>query len=249
MPVQVELRERLYHFLVSPSPKPQHGHFTEYTVEVSYVLANMLFLAGSVCFLREKTMVIGAALFFGGSIIFTVLSGLNVLEQHAYRVHLESDTKLLQDQHRPSERATPERLLENGCYFLSSVAFVFGSLLYIHRFYYKVKDEQIGAWLFVTGSVGYTLASYFNALGMPYMLVAYPHFPFEVRARVCSGDTPAFRESSTRARARHVGYTGGADCVPPRSDGAVLHAARQRLLRDGLILVPASASDQVLRAR
>ena len=177
MPVQVELRARLFHYF-SPSPKPQHGHRIEYTFELAAVFANLLFLAGSGCFL-VAARVVGAGLFFCGSVVLTVLSALNVLEQRAYRSHrAASDAKVLllqpDDARRRAERAAAERLLENACYCASGVVFTLGSLLYVHRFYYRVENEQIGSWLFVAGSVGYTLASFFNALGLPYMHVATP---------------------------------------------------------------------------
>ena len=191
MPVQVELRERVYHFLFLRKPKPQHGHAVEYTVELLYVLANCTFLAGSICFFSSDLMVIGAILFLAGSLVFTVLSALNVCEQRAYQAHYESDAQLLSAGAAgpSSEQGTAERLLENGCYFLGSIAFVAGSMLYVHRFYAEVKDEQIGAWLFVWGSVVFTIASYANALGMPYVF-SQQHwrgmtvrFPLEVKRR------------------------------------------------------------------
>ena len=135
------------------------------------MLANCTFLAGSICFFSSDLMVIGAILFLAGSLVFTVLSALNVCEQRAYQAHYESDAQLLSAGAAgpSSEQGTAERLLENGCYFLGSIAFVAGSMLYVHRFYAEVKDEQIGAWLFVWGSVVFTIASYANALGMPYI--------------------------------------------------------------------------------
>ena len=140
-------------------------------MELLYVLANCTFLAGSICFFDSDMMVIGAMLFLAGSVVFTVLSALNVCEQRAYQAHYESDAQLLNAGAAgpSSEQGTAERLLENGCYFLGSIAFVAGSMLYVHRFYAEVKDEQIGAWLFVWGSVVFTIASYANALGMPYI--------------------------------------------------------------------------------
>ena len=184
MPVQIELRARLFHCF-SPSPKPQHGHRIEYTFELAAVFANLLFLAGSGCFL-VAARVVGAGLFFCGSVVLTVLSALNVLEQRAYRSHrAASDAKVLllqpDDARRRAERAAAERLLENACYCASGVVFTLGSLLYVHRFYYRVENEQIGSWLFVAGSVGYTLASFFNALSLPYMHVsdAVPRVPLE----------------------------------------------------------------------
>ena len=131
MPVQVELRERVYHFLFLRKPKPQHGHAVEYTVELLYVLANCTFLAGSICFFSSDLMVIGAILFLAGSLVFTVLSALNVCEQRAYQAHYESDAQLLSAGAAgpSSEQGTAERLLENGCYFLGSIAFVAGSPL------------------------------------------------------------------------------------------------------------------------
>ena len=184
MPVQIELRARLFHWLISPSPKPEHGHYIEYTFELATVFANVLFLLGSACFLGGAH-VVGACLFFCGSLVLTVLSALNVLEQRAYRSHrAASDAKLLllqpDDERRRAEQAAAGRLLENACYCASGAVFTLGSLLYVHRFYHRVEDERIGSWLFVAGSVGYTFATFFNALGLPYMHVACPHFPFGV---------------------------------------------------------------------
>lgn len=174
MPVQVELRQRLFHFCVGRSPKPQHGHGTEYAVELSFILANLLFVAGSICFFDSETRYVGALCFLAGSGIFAVLAAVNMLEQQAFRAHFVSEHQLL-GAPEAGEHALP-RALENGCYFVASLLFVLGSLLYVHRFYYEVKDEEIGAWLFIWGSLGYALASYFNALDIPHVFAKEQHW-------------------------------------------------------------------------
>ena len=147
MPVQIELRARLFHWLISPSPKPEHGHYIEYTFELATVFANVLFLLGSACFLGGAH-VVGACLFFCGSLVLTVLSALNVLEQRAYRSHrAASDAKLLllqpDDERRRAEQAAAGRLLENACYCASGAVFTLGSLLYVHRFYHRVEEAMV----------------------------------------------------------------------------------------------------------
>ena len=171
MPVAVELRERIYHIFCANSPKPVHGHSTEFLAEAASIVANAMFVGGSVMFFNSSTMVFGAELFLVGSCIFVLLSGVNVYEQRAYDSFSEGTLaeKILPSASVRQRRApgtSNERFLENLCYCVASLVFAIASVFYIHRFRDLVEDEEIGSWMFVAGSLGFALASFFNALGI-----------------------------------------------------------------------------------
>ena len=116
-------------------------------------------------------------------------------------------------------RRSPYEAAENLCYFVSALVFAGASTLYLHGYVSKaarIRGEEMGAWSFVAGSVGFMLASFVNALGL-------------ASAAASAAGARAARRARDRAarRARDRGARGAR---------ARLHAVRLGVFRDGLVL-------------
>merc|ERR1719203_1172754 len=60
----------------------------ECLVELLYVVASLMFVVGSFCFLPDKDEDLGIGLYIAGSLIFSVLSGYYVVDNICMRVRL-----------------------------------------------------------------------------------------------------------------------------------------------------------------
>ena len=143
-----------------------HSPHAEYVIDVCFVCANLLFVWGSLCFFSERTTALGAGLFLVGSLAFVGLTGLTVVEQRFLEARGARGAAAAMPR---DARRSPYEAAENLCYFVSALVFAGASTLYLHGYVSKaarIRGEEMGAWSFVAGSVGFMLASFVNALGL-----------------------------------------------------------------------------------
>lgn len=156
------LRPKLFHAATATEPAQlEHGSCREYGVEAAGVAANAVFVVGAACgFERfgERAALIGNWLFIGGCAINAAILGLVMCERAAAKRH-----KSLTDKGR-------DELIECAHYFVSTVIFMIGCVFFNPNLYTAKHDAEwahaVGSWCFIVGSIGFLLASYFNALGI-----------------------------------------------------------------------------------
>jgi hypothetical protein len=163
----VTLRQRIfhgaYHAVDELVHDPKHGHWQEYLVDVIFILANMFFVAGSVCFFDDMApwvVNMGCWFFIVGSSMNTLLTGHLLMEQLAAKKHL---TARFNDEDR-------HEVYETALFVVSSFIFTAGTFLFMPGIYKSEESEQVwhevGAWSFITGSLCLVFACYYNGLGI-----------------------------------------------------------------------------------
>jgi len=154
---------------MNPEAEPEHGHHMEYVVAWLGVAVNIGFIIGSVCFLSRWPI---AVIFFGdwffviGSAITVCLSIHAIHESHA----LEKFSEMLRLT-GGENRLMRNEFLEQLNFLGSGIIFFIGSLLYMPGIYgdnqeMKEYGAALGAYCFITGSMGFVMASFFSAIGM-----------------------------------------------------------------------------------
>jgi len=154
---------------MNPDAEPEHGHHMEYVVAWLGVAVNIGFIIGSVCFLSRWPI---AVIFFGdwffviGSAITVCLSIYAIHESHA----LEKFSEMLRLT-GGENRLMRNEFLEQLNFLGSGIIFFIGSLLYMPGIYgdnqeMKEYGAALGAYCFITGSMGFVMASFFSAIGM-----------------------------------------------------------------------------------
>jgi len=157
------VRQRVYHAVITASADPTHGHWTEYCVDLTYVITNIMFVVGSMCFFDwndEATVRFGDWLFIIASVVNVVMAAYTVYESRSAKsIWYET----LGDHER-------QELTETLLFLVASAIFAGGSICYMPGIYSTEKSEtlghEVGAWSFVTGSLGLVLSAYYNALGV-----------------------------------------------------------------------------------
>jgi hypothetical protein len=139
-----------------------------YAIEVLDILAGIIFIVGSACFLPQyshslNVFLAGCILFVVGSVIYVVICVCTFIEALCEKglVTLEA--------------------AENGLYLLGSWLFLFGTFLYwpseshyagvkyiqnlsLAQYFNLFEPELEGTLLFIAGSVLFAFAAFFNAL-------------------------------------------------------------------------------------
>lgn len=161
----VTLRHRLFHAVAHEAADSKHRHLHEYIHEGLFVVANMMFLIGSICFFEGVgfemwVYKLGDWLFIIAALMQLLLVAQSLREQMLAKKHLTSKF----NEHDRHE------ILETQLFLVACAVFFVGSVLFMPGMYTTTEQErigkEIGAWSFVTGSMGLVGASYYNALGI-----------------------------------------------------------------------------------
>lgn len=117
-----------------------------------HVLGGIIFIFGSIFFFPRFSELSdwGAALFFVGSAFYLLVTGHDWIE---LKRHLRKIAK------QPARRGAYERVAVYA-YFIATVTFVFGSLLFLSC----IDMKKTGAWMFVLGSLGFASGAAINVL-------------------------------------------------------------------------------------
>jgi len=155
-------RKRIFHWICEPG-KPVHGHAFEFFLEGIILLAACMFVVGSYCFLSESSRVVeaGDILYIVASLIYTCVSLYSMREYFQAQYHLTMAERVEDDM----------EFLEHVCYVVSCLVFTVGTVLYWPHLYgdnevKKLRGEYAASWCFISGSFGFVVASFFNAVGM-----------------------------------------------------------------------------------
>jgi hypothetical protein len=140
--------------------------------ELGLVMAALMFLVGSFLFVKGPlhSLRIGVLLFIVGSLIFYAKSS-HTMVYFCY----EHGSDLCKQRHIAAE------YWENVFYNLSCVVFIGGCILYWPGLFHEDAEllaEVCAVWLFIIGSGGFVVASFFNAvlLSRGKMFKAIPHY-------------------------------------------------------------------------
>jgi len=141
---------------------PAHSLRREWVVEIVMLAAALMFLAGSFCFfdgLSATVLEIGEILFIVASCIYVIVGLVEMSEMcHAS----EPDEPVL----------LKSAFHEQMTYLVAATIFNIGCVLFWPGIYGKNKamqaiGEPFAAWCFVTGSLGFVTASFWNAIQLP----------------------------------------------------------------------------------
>mmetsp|Transcript_123442 Transcript_123442/g.308465 ORF Transcript_123442/g.308465 Transcript_123442/m.308465 type:complete len:331 (-) Transcript_123442:91-1083(-) len=171
-------RPKLYHssaisFGNSEKATPKYGHLAEYMFGVVGILVSMVYLAGSICFMSgfptwvEST---GDWLFILGGIITVIQAGHSAHEAWTTWGHPDVQDEASEISKACKQERLQDEFFENMHYVVASVVFLAGCLLFMPGVYSNEVAEEYGheaaAWCFIVGSLGFVLASYWNACGL-----------------------------------------------------------------------------------
>lgn len=163
------LIERLHTLpLAACFPSRKESPVYAYCIEVLDILAGVIFVWGSVCFLPHwakdlHTFLLGCFLFVVGAAIYCVICTFTVCEALAEKGWISFET------------------WENGLYLVGSWVFLAGTILYWpkkahYEYINELKEYSLGQYfnwfepefegtlLFMIGSIMFSFAAYFNAL-------------------------------------------------------------------------------------
>lgn len=156
MPRHVTSRARTYSYDLG---EPRHGTNAELAWEVLLFVACAMFVFGSICFFDGLPGIyfkIGSAQFIVASLIYVAAAGAHMQELF----HAKGD-----------EAVTESEFLEQLAYLVSAVVFAVGTILFDERIYFGNEHaaetgELVAAWSFFFGSMGFGIATFFNAVTM-----------------------------------------------------------------------------------
>lgn len=126
----------------------------ENTQSILYIIGGVAFIVGSVFFFPSlvRFMNIGAWVFFGGSILYLIVSG-----------HDFAEVLMIYHHRRQLSRMDCSELAAAVAYFAGTILFLLGSLFFLSW----IDQVQIGAWCFIVGSLLFVLGSSINILQVP----------------------------------------------------------------------------------
>jgi len=132
----------------------------EVVIEVVMLLASFMFVFGSMCFfsgLPFQVLEVGELLFIVASLIYTSVAVLELYE-------LCQTTKA-------SSVCQDSTFHEQNAYLISATIFTAGTILFWPSIYRgnkvaEEKGEGVAAWCFIIGSMGFVIASFWNALSL-----------------------------------------------------------------------------------
>lgn len=166
------LRPKAYHKVINRDADPEHGHWMEHLIAIVAIVVNVSFIIGSYFFysgLAPIFLWLGDWIFIIGSFVMVLASLHAIHESHAIS-HLEEFTsrRSLSNTKMRKER---NEFLENMFYLIAGVIFFIGSIFFMPGIYGDHEEleetfQRIGSYLFITGSFGFVLATYFSAIGM-----------------------------------------------------------------------------------
>lgn len=122
------------------------------------LLASMMFILGSLCFfggLPFQVLEIGEILFIVASLIYVLVGVLEMFEM----CHTAGEAGIWGN----------SAFHEQMAYLVSATVFAFGTVLYWPGIYGKNKDAEAkgvfaASWCFILGSLGFVIASFWNAI-------------------------------------------------------------------------------------
>jgi len=138
---------------------PHHGIVLEAAIEFLMFGASVMFVIGSVCFfssMTEQVLQWGMVLFIIASGVYV---GVAVLEAHEmWSAH-------------SSNLAESSAFHEQIAYLVSAIIFTIGTVLYWPHIYndndtVALYGEAISRWCFMLGSLGFVIASFWNAVSL-----------------------------------------------------------------------------------
>jgi len=140
-----------------------HSLCCEVTIEVVMLAASFMFILGSLCFFEGEpfqVLEIGEILFMVASAVYVVVGALEMCEM-CYNAKFTPDEAVWKSS------AFHEQLT----YLISAMIFLVGCVLYWPGLYGEDKaTEALGmftaAWCFIIGSLGFVVASFWNAMQM-----------------------------------------------------------------------------------
>lgn len=161
-----------------------------YTVDGLYILANVLFVIGSYDFFDDiGDSLDGAWLFIIGSTIVASLSSMSLIETYLHHSHAASQNEVQEEEQSASvvvcspvsqvvsmcggpqlDTDAKREVEEESLYLVSSFVFMAGCWMgYVQKRQSEGAREHAEAasiWLFIAGSFGFLLGSFYNALGL-----------------------------------------------------------------------------------
>eukprot|EP00416_Gambierdiscus_australes_P026990 CAMPEP_0171060374 /NCGR_PEP_ID=MMETSP0766_2-20121228/3798_1 /TAXON_ID=439317 /ORGANISM="Gambierdiscus australes, Strain CAWD 149" /LENGTH=269 /DNA_ID=CAMNT_0011515947 /DNA_START=115 /DNA_END=924 /DNA_ORIENTATION=- len=164
-------RPKLFHGVIGTGLKPLHGHCLEYLLTLVAVANNLGFLVGSIFFYsRMPTALLetGCFIFIICGIVQVLLSLHALAEARAFTLSgLDDMLHLVGMEHRKLRN----EFLEQLCFLVAGVVFCVGTFFFMPGAYGRnataaYHGHEVGARLFVAGSFGFVLASFFNAVQM-----------------------------------------------------------------------------------
>jgi len=166
------LRPKALHKVINREADPEHGHWMEHLVAIVAIVVNFGFVIGSYCFfsgLSETTLWVGDWIFIVGSFM-SVLGSLHAIDESHAVSHMSEMTsrKSLSNMRLRKER---NEFLENVSYLVAGAIFFLGSIFFMPGIYGDHEEleesyQRIGSYLFIAGSFGFVLATYFSAIEM-----------------------------------------------------------------------------------
>ena len=153
MPHLISDRPRLLSLRADVKDPSVHDRW-ENTQAIIYIIGGISFIVGSVFFFPAlgRFMNIGAWVFFGGSILYLIVSGHDFAEVLVGYRHGE----LLSRMERSEFAAAV-------AYLSGTILFLLGSLFFLSW----IDRVQVGAWCFIVGSLLFVLGSSINILQVP----------------------------------------------------------------------------------
>jgi len=166
------LRPKAYHKVMDRGADPEHGHWMEHLVAIVAIVVNVGFVIGSYCFFSDMSpnaLWIGDWIFIIGSFM-SVLGSLHAIDESHAMSHLDEMTsrKSLSNMRVRKER---NEFLENVSYLIAGAIFFLGSIFFMPGIYGDHEEleetyQRIGSYLFIAGSFGFVMATYFSAIEM-----------------------------------------------------------------------------------
>jgi hypothetical protein len=138
--------------------EPHHSLCVEVGIELVMLAASCMFIGGSLCFFSGEPFQVLEI----GEILFMIASGIYVA------VGMLEMCEMCMAEHEDSV-FTSSSFQEQITYLISAIIFAIGSVLYWPGIYGVHKNaeklgEDIAAWCFVIGSMGFVIASFWNAV-------------------------------------------------------------------------------------
>jgi len=147
------IREKTYLAIVKKDAEPQHGHCTEYLIEVFGILNSLMYIVGCYCFESEDEQIyaFGDWLFIVACSISCVIGVFEVMEKLHHSNLAKHDER--------------DEVVESSMFLIAHILFTWGCFYFLPQVTKRFqRSDSWGAWLCILGSFGLCFAVFYTSL-------------------------------------------------------------------------------------
>jgi len=147
------MRRKSFPGIIKPEAEPQHGHWTEYLIEILGIVTSLMYIVGCYCFESTDRVIFefGDLLFLVACAISCVIGVFEVAENLHHKNLMKSEER--------------DEVVESAMFLISHLLFTWGCFYFLPEVEGRMSTAGAwGAWLCIVGSFALCFAVYYTAL-------------------------------------------------------------------------------------